>query len=159
MHQPEHVINRVELFKKLKSEAPDFLGTLLKLEVPEADDRLRLPVVETPDKVAASELNEDAVKVFIKENCYYDPGSLVTMAEFYEKFITSLEPVERVNWTKPKVSAGMPDQYVKGRLSTNPDWHWGNLSFEEPESIDENLILISVNNKLILKKEVVHGRD
>ena len=66
MHQPEHVINRVELFKKLKSEAPDFLGTLLKLEVPEADDRLRLPVVETPDKVAASELNEDAVKVVNK---------------------------------------------------------------------------------------------
>jgi hypothetical protein len=128
---PDVVIPKHTLIQQLKKEAPDFLGEILRLEIPESDDRLNVPVIETADKVVASEANQTSLEMFVREKCHTAPGEVISIAEFYSTFVEWLDPSERYQWTKQKVSKFMPSRIPKGRLTTSPHWHWGNISFSE----------------------------
>lgn len=153
---PKHI-----LFEKLSKEAPDFLAELLRLEIPPPCDRLRIPVLETSDKVAAVEMNQNALEQFLADKCYYAPGKVVLLAEFYDKFIESLDPQERLNWgSKQSVSRKMPDKYAKGRITGSADWYWGNLSFTPPtEEEKQRLPYMSVGDKLLIMPRRSHVPD
>jgi len=149
---PEKIIPKRELLITLEKEAPDFLGELLRLEVPESNDRLAVPVIETSDKTTASEANRSLLDAYITETCHHEPGYVISLAEFYEAFIAWLDPSERFNWSsKQKVSQEMPDRFPKGRLSTTPTWHWGNISFKKENDLKS--LLIAVGDKLVPKEK------
>lgn len=152
---PRDQIPKRKLLAMLEKEAPDFLGAIIRLEIPESNDRLNVPVIETDDKIAASEANRNALEVFIAERCYYSPGSAISLTEFYKTFIDWLDPTERFNWaSKQKVSSKMPDKFPKGRLTSNSTWHWGNISFIPPtEEILNHPRYIARDGKLLETSE------
>ena len=144
--RPEKEIPRRDLTVLLEKEASDFLGKIMSMEIPEYSGRLRLPVIETADKIQSVADHENALQRFIREQTYYVPGGLITCADFYERFIAYLDPMERINWpSKQSVSSKMPDIYVKGRPN-HGTWYWGNISFTkgtETEMTSQPFIVVA----------------
>jgi hypothetical protein len=136
------------LINKLKKEASDFLGEIMKLELPESTDRLNIPVAETHEKNLIQKMNQGSLEQFIEEQCFYAPGYAVTFSEFFEKFMKSLDSAEVLDWSKKKLGRLIPLPFVKGRWKNN-EFFIGNISFEEPEEIRKPFIV--VNNKLAVK--------
>lgn len=132
---PEKLIVPRELENRLRNEAPDFLAYLLKVEIPFSGDRLRIPVVNTAEKEQAQENTKDSLQKFLDEFCYHVPGSCVTFSDFHELFHSKLELEERPIWTKIRAGKGLPLMYPKGRLSTSPHVHIGNIAFEKKDPV------------------------
>lgn len=131
--KPANQIPKRTLIQQLEKEAADFLGALISLEIPESESRLRVPVIHTADKMASARNQRNALRDFIDEKCHKYPGKAIKLSEFYDRFMAWLDPNDRMYWTsKQKVSQSMPDWVIKGRLSHDINWHWGNISFEEP---------------------------
>lgn len=139
--KPENPIPKKIFHEMLQKEAADFLGSVTTLEIPETDSRLRIPVIQTDDKHAAEDVQRSALLEFIDENCYNAPGEVVPVADFYERFRESVEMNQRHLWSKRNVSAQMPDWVVKGRLTTDSTWHYGNISFSPPTVTKPRLFL------------------
>lgn len=133
--RPATEIPKDRLLKQLEKEASDFLGALMNLEIPESPSRLRVPVIETNDKIAAANATRNEVQIFIDERCHAFPGAYIELGRFYEEFVKTLDPTVRPHWsTKQKVSNAMPDWALKGKVGVT--WCWGNISFEKPTEED-----------------------
>lgn len=121
---------------QLEKEAPDFLAELLKLDIPESNDRLMLPILETTAKRAAVETNTNIVEAFIRDCCKPAPGYSISIDEFYSSlqvYIDSEGCTESEKWTKIKVSKLVQQFYPKGRMRGSGRWHYGNIAFREVE--------------------------
>lgn len=134
-------IPKRELLTRLEKEAPDFLAEVLKLELPQSNDRLNLPIITTEDKLQAEQVNLNTLEIFIEECCYYVPGEWISVSDFYEKFIAWLEPNERFEWSKIKIGKNMPTRFPKGRNPKDAQWFYGNISFEDKESTGPKLVV------------------
>lgn len=129
--EKEQEIGKRMLMQSLRKEAPDFLSSLLKLEIPECNERLRVPVVETEDKVISINKSKNLLEQFIDEHCYVKPGQYVLVKDFYCQMQLWLDPVDRHHWTKQRISRNLPDQFIRGRDRNTNDWAYGNLSFNK----------------------------
>lgn len=118
------------LIERLKKEASDFLTSLLRLELPECNERLRVPVIVTDAKISAVERSQSLLEQFLSEECHLIEGHKVSIAEFHTAFMSWLDPVERHNWSKQRVTKSMPDSVIKGRDST-AQWFYANLTFDK----------------------------
>jgi hypothetical protein len=141
------------LLAKLEEEAPHLMRTLLDLTLPTVIGRLRLPVVTTDDKLRSEDLNRSPLEQFIQETCFEVPGEKIPFADFYTKFITYLPEDERYEWTKIKVTRGLPKEFACGAGASNVKFI-GNLSWEPsqhpPGTLQQPYIV--VGGKLRLKE-------
>ena len=144
--------NKRDLMAKLKKEAPDFLGEIMRLDLPQSTDRLNVPVITTSEKAILQKQNQNALEQFIDEQCYHAPGYTIKFSEFYEAFIKWLDTSEVYNWSKQKVGKSLPIPVVKGRIGGS-HFHVGNISFSEPEEKRPALTVIS--NNLVPKETKV----
>jgi hypothetical protein len=135
----------------LSKEAPDFLAEVLRLELPEPNDRLNIPVLDTDDKKQAMSANETLLETFIKEECFEIPGVQITKRKFYEAFIAWLEPNDRFDWTVQKISKTLPDRFPQGRNAVSSEHSYGNLSLIQQDPKEP---LVAVNGKLMKKSQV-----
>lgn len=122
------------LFERLEEEASDFLAAMLRLELPDSPDRLRIPVIVTQDKQDQAKSNMEPVDRFIEECCHEVTGFMLKFSEFYDKFIEWLEPHERGFWTKKRVGKVFQtiSKFPKGRwMKDGGQFYIGNLSLEE----------------------------
>jgi len=140
--------NKRSLIVKLRKEAPDFLGSLLKLEIPESPDRLGVPVISTSAKEEIQKRNQSCLEQFISEECFYSPGHTVTFNEFYNRFAGNIDSSDIAYWTKIKVGRNLPKPYVKGRGADGITMV-ANISFNEP--IVGGKELMAVDNRLVVK--------
>lgn len=152
----DKIIAKRTLLERLRKEAPDFLAEILNLEIPYCNDRLNIPVIDTPDKKSTSEDNMNMLELFIAEKCFDAPGEAILYSDFFECFRGWLDPPERPHWTKQRVGKCLDKRrYPKGRLRGNPNWHIGNLSFnpaKNPEAtrftlVVETLEVVSTRKK------------
>lgn len=127
------IIPPTDLLTRLKEEAPNFLGYLLKMELPASGSRLNIPIITTNDKMFVQESNKTSLEMFLNEHCYYVEGSAVIFAEFFEKFQSILDRDEISRWSKMAVSRAIPMKFPRGKLSNNLQAHIGNMSFEPSE--------------------------
>lgn len=145
----EYMIPRKQLFVQLASEAPDFLGMVLKVEIPPSNDRLNVPIIDSEIKIQTQQLNRTPLQAFLEEMTYDAPGKVVLYSELFNRFQEWLDPNEVHSWTKIKMGRELPLQYPKGRLMTEgAKFHVGNLSFTKPEKTDK-VRLILKNNCLV----------
>ncbi len=121
------------LLKLLEEEAPAFMCTLMNLELPQAQDRLHLPLVDTYKRQRSKDMSRDSLQTFIKEAAHYAPGEKILFAEFYEKFTTWMDPSERFEWTKAKVSRALPSDTPSGASGGKNQRFVGNLSWDLPK--------------------------
>lgn len=141
--RPEKEIPKEELLRLLDKEAPDFLSAIMNLEIPPANGRLRIPYLDTQDKIVAASAQRNALEMFLAEECFHAPGEKIPLSEFYDKFITSLDPAERALWgSKQSVSKAMPSHVVKGRNAGSAQWCWGNISFTKPETTNKKALVV-----------------
>jgi hypothetical protein len=131
VYKLENIVPKKELLQLLKSEAPDFLSSIMNMEIPISPDRLRLPVINTEEKELITESNKTHLEMFIEENCLAVDGHKIPLGEFYEKFMEWIDPNEQHKWTKIRISKEMPVQFVKGRDRLNAQWCYANISFDK----------------------------
>ena len=137
-----------ELQAKLQEEAPAFLRTLIDLNIPQSNGRLRIPVVESEDKARAIEFTRDELQTFLSDRCHYVPGNRVTFSSFYDAFLETLGIAERARWPKNKVSTSLPPKFPRGTGAQNVAYI-GNISLEEMDVPADAVPLIRVENRLI----------
>jgi hypothetical protein len=150
MLDPIDKIAKNDLFDALKKEAPDFLAEVLNIEIPKSNDRLKIPVIVTGDKIAAAAENMTPLETFLKDHCYYIPGKVIKYRDFYDKFKEHTPSMDLTAWTIIKVGRNLPPQHPKGRLSSDPNWYIGNISFSPLDDGEPKLSkLILVDDKLV----------
>lgn len=141
--EPMDMMTQKKMFPLLEKEAPDFLAELLSIELPVSPDRLNLPIVITPEKIALEVANLSYIEQFIREEAFRVDGATIKYRELYDRFQTWLPMDEREAWTINRMGKGLPSAHPKGRLA-NAEWHVANLAWEprEPEQpIQPELIL------------------
>jgi hypothetical protein len=148
---PEQEIPKKKLLEKLKEEAPHFMHTLMNTELPPVEGRLRLPVVETANKLRSEEFSRDELEQFIDECCHYAPGEAISFKDFYDKFYEWLPADQRAQWNRIRCARSLPAKYPSWKGTDNKKFI-GNLSFEEAKNKDANPIVV-VNGRM-LREEV-----
>lgn len=137
-----NMIPKKRLIPQLEKEAPDFLASVLNLELPESPDRLNIPVVSTGEKSSAESMNRNPIQEFIEEECCSVKGEAIRLGDFFDKFIRWIDKSRLSRWdTKHKVSKHLPPQYPKGRLRKDNHVYIGNLSFTPSEDKDYRYVL------------------
>lgn len=127
------ILSKTLLLHRLKKQAPDFLASVLRLDLPEAYDRLNIPVIVTEEKKQAQRANQSIFEEFLSEKTYPVDGETVKMGDLHEMLQEWLPPSQVNEWSKIRMGRELVRLgYVKGRhMQHGADWHIGNLSFEK----------------------------
>ncbi len=130
---PSEIVPKRHFIRTLEKEAPDFLAALLDLEIPESNDRLLVPVLETADKRQIQQTNQTQLELFLTSETKPCAGSNLKFSEFFDKLIGWMEPSEVNYWSKIKVGRELPPQFPKGRLRKTGQFHIGNITWKDSE--------------------------
>ena len=150
--QLESEVPKPVFFERLKKEAPDFIAAMLTMPVPPSDGRLRIPVIDSKDKLLAASAHRSSLEIFIEENVHEIPGAAISLKDFYNTFKNWLPKEERIEWGYR--STNMKIKYPKGRLTTDPNWHWGNVSFDPDVEPSAELVLVGEGQTAKLVRDV-----
>lgn len=151
---PEEIIPKHELLTRLKKEAPDFLAHVLGIELPDSRDRLGLPIVETADKIKASEVNMTEVDLFLDEVCHEAPGHVIKYSVLYDRFKEWIDPAKSGQWSMIQFGRKLPQKFPKGRVKQAAgDWYIGNISFEQQTDTRKRWTTTGIGNNTYLIQE------
>ena len=92
-------------------------------------------------------MQRSSLETFLHEQCHIVPGEKIPFAEFYQKFAEWLDPEERYQWSKIKVSRGLPSDTPSGMCGNNKTFI-GNLSWEPIGNKEISSPYICVNGRL-----------
>jgi hypothetical protein len=112
-------IPKPTLMSRLREESSAFMRTLMEMTLPAHCGRMRLCAIETANKRAAEEMNQDSLLQFLTEFGEHSVGDSVRFSEVYERFINWLPIDERSQWSQKKVSKRLPDNYPRERDGKN----------------------------------------
>jgi len=136
---PEQEIPKHILMERLVEEAPHFLHTIMTLEIPPTNERLRIPVVETGLKEDQARANRDELTEFLEDVCSPIDGEVIQISKFYEAFFNWL-PLERHQyWNQRTVKGKLPAKHPTGRYTGEGQIHIGNLSLVAVEKTKARL--------------------
>jgi len=127
---PVEMIPKKKIIPMLEAEAPDFLAAILNIDIPESNDRLNVPVIETQDKGTIIALNQTSLELFLTEKCRYEQGSILKFSDFYDSFLSACGSEEAPRWTKKRVASAIPPPYVKGRRRTDNQVMVANITWK-----------------------------
>ena len=150
---PEQQIPKKILIPRLEAEAPHFMYTLLNMELPKVQDRLRLPVIDTYKKQLMANMQRTALETFIDEQCYIVPGEKILFSDFYQRFLEWMEPEERYQWSKNKVSREIPSDLPTGEIGKQHKTYVGNISWEPCENKKPTSIYTRTTSKQLQLKD------
>lgn len=141
--QLKEEIPKSKLLSLLEDELSAFLFEVLNYDLPEAEGRLGLPVLESEIKALLSEENGTPLDTFIQEKLTISKGHYVTFDELYSAFNVWLimnMPNEEKHWTKKATAIKFPSRapMVKGKFTNNLVCI-GNISFDS-EAEDKSFI-------------------
>lgn len=142
----EREIPKRDLLVLLDKEAPDFLQSVLTVEIPYAQDRLNIPIIVTAAKKQSELDNSSLIETFISEECFIVDGECVAFSEFYDKFREWLEqvaPTEVAFWTQRRTALDVPKTFPKGKPTGQVNSFIGNLSFQDVKQTKPRLILVN----------------
>ena len=140
------------LTTKLEEEASHFMHTLQNMELPKVQGRLRLPVIDTYKKQQSEDLQRSPLETFIREYTHYVPGEKIPFADFYERFVAWLDSDMRYEWSKIKVSRGLPSDTPSGAANENKRFV-GNLSWEPVQQKKNVRPYVAIGGRLRLKDD------
>lgn len=144
----EEEIPRDQLRELLKKEASHFMRTLVDFDIPEANGRLMLPIIETQGKMEAAAGRRSELEVFVEENCYRIEGQAVKFSDFKTRFLSTVEEVYQADWKDGAIATklsemGFPvgkgsriNQKIIGNMTFNPKAKEG-----EPYKMDNGKVV------------------
>ena len=139
------------LKRKLEKEAPHFMATLMALEIPPVEGRLRIPYVTTSSKTHMEQQNLNSLRRYIEENTYNINGAAIKFADFYAKFQNWLPEEERGYWTNRRVTRSLPMTYPTGQATGGGDTHIGNIAWDT--KVEEKEMLVLYDRRLRFKSD------
>ena len=127
---PAQRIQKTSFLEQIRNEGPAILNTFLNYPLPRelACGRMRVPVIESSEKSHAANQNKNVVELFLA-TLYDSPGHCIPFDTFFDRFLKSLDPADRKNWTKIRVSKMLPLANSSIRGAGN-QCSIANLSFE-----------------------------
>lgn len=137
----KNIIAKSILIDKLKEEAQDFTTELLNLDVPKSPSRLRIPVVESLEKIALADSNMPDVERFVEEHIYIKPGYHLSKAEVYDRFCDHFKP-ENTGIIKFNRMFQSYVGCIGGRFGSSSEHCWGNISFD-PLAVELNPLTLN----------------
>jgi hypothetical protein len=147
-------IPKKELMELLEGEAPHFMNTILNIDLPAVKNRMSVMLVDTYKRQQSQDMSRSPLETFINVKCHTAPGEKILFSEFYDRFILSLDPEDRFDWSKQKVSRSLPSDTPSGASEGRSQRFIGNLSWETAKYPD-GLPFICVNSRLKMKEMVV----
>lgn len=144
-------IPKGKLIEDLLREAPAFITELYDIDLPDAPERLNLPVIETAEKGIVQQANRPLLEIFIEENCQHMPGHFIKFSEFYSKFSEyAMKNGER--WSEMKTGRGFRPPFIKGRLfyelTGQMEVSIGNIAWS-------NIVGLDVRSPYVLKEGIL----
>jgi hypothetical protein len=128
----ERDIPKDVLMAALTKEAPNFLRTLLDMNLPSAPTRLRIPVIDTQAKFDAMEQNQNPIVSFIAETCFHIPGATIPFKEFYARFVDSTPNDVAILYKERAMRGQLPKEYPVGKIVGDGNTLYvANLSFDK----------------------------
>lgn len=127
---PVEMIPKKRMLEALDAEAADFLGEILRLEIPPSNDRLNVPVIVTAEKAESERANRTPLQQFLAEKVHYVPGEMIKLSELYDAFIEYADPTDVINFSKQRFGRELPVHFPKGRSRSDGQHYVGNVSFE-----------------------------
>jgi len=97
-------IPKTLLLESCEREASKFINTLINYQLPDAQGRLRIPVLDTKAKQIQMQRSRSDVEVFLEEKTKYNPEAHILLRDLYEYFLNWIGPSDSVNWTNRKFS-------------------------------------------------------
>ena len=150
-------IPKLILIDRLRKEAPHFLVTLSRVNLPDPYGRLFLPIVTTSSKSQLAEVNRNPLEEFIEEKCFYVPGEKLDFKIFQAKFQVTLTDTEQSNWSIRNIVAELKNCFPYGS-DVNGVKIIGNMSFAPPASDkDSEEHYIRQGNSVISVKKINTG--
>lgn len=114
-------IPKPELLERCEKEAPYFLHTILNIEIPESKGRLRIPVLDTDEKLRQQEYNEDDLTAFIREH-FQDSKEHIPLSVAYSKFLSYVD--NGTDWSSRRFSRELGHMGIKkGRHGAGGQMH------------------------------------
>jgi len=146
-----NIIPKREIIPRLEKEAPNFLAKLLNLEIPYAQDRLNIPVIETEAKRSVQQSNRTLLEEWLEDFCHYAPGHWIKYSKLYDSYKEWLDPNDIYDWSIVRFGKELPKhKFPKGRNPADAQWYIGNISFEpQPEN----------GKKFVLHGDKLHLED
>lgn len=135
------------LKKALEAEAPHFMRTIMDLEIPCVQGRLRVPVIATRGKEQLEHLNMNSLLKFISETAFNVRGAKILFSEFYRKFQGSLPEEEKGYWTHKRVSSQLPRYHPSGRSGGDGDTFVANIAWDTNAKTD-GIELFAIEGRL-----------
>jgi hypothetical protein len=141
---PKEEIPKIQLMEYLENEASHFMHTLMDLEIPPVQGRLRIPILRTRSKDQVEELNRSSLDRFLEDQCHTIKGAKMTLADFFKVFQDYLPEDEKGYWTSRKVAKRLPShQFPVGRSGGAGKTYVGNMSFSPNEETDGIQLILS----------------
>lgn len=152
-------IPKTILLKELEKEAPHFMNTLMELEIPPTNGRLRIPCIATSSKERMEHESLNSLMKFIDERAHYIPGALILFSEFYDEFQKWLPEEECSYWTHRRVSKTLTgtQKFPTGQSKDKGDTYIGNISWDPRTQEEEELGFY--NRRLRPKSVIKEMRD
>jgi hypothetical protein len=126
----EREVPQAVLNQRLEQEAPHFMRTLVDLEIPDPEGRLRVPFISTAGKERYEDFQKSALDIFLEEHCTYWPGKVIKWKDFYGQFLKACpadDPRGIAYWTIRRVSGDLPEMYPTGRIGQESGFYVGNM--------------------------------
>lgn len=140
---PLEMIPKRQLLDALHDEAPDFLRSILDLELPPTPSRLNIPVIKTVEKAILMEQNQSPTEMFLENNTFRIPGAVVDVEEFFQAFLATLDPIERNKYKKSDLIKILPMGQKVGKSTRHGARRVvSNTSLRANESPTEELFLV-----------------
>lgn len=127
---PEQEVPRDEFHPRLRAEGPALLHRLLRLDIPPANGRTRIPVIETADKAEQQEANRSDLDRFLEECCRHAPGVATKYSEVFERLMAWMPSEHRHYWNQRRLGRELPRKFPKGRYGAGGSIYIGNLTFD-----------------------------
>lgn len=83
---PEDIIPKSEFMSLLTEEAPDFLASILQMEIPKTNDRFNIPVIDTEEKLQAARVNRTPVQEYFEDVLHTCPGEREQVERLFSCF-------------------------------------------------------------------------
>jgi hypothetical protein len=124
---PKHV-----MLDRLANEAGAFLHTLLHLDIPPTEGRLRLPIITTMEKEDMERAAMSPLERYLDEEMEPHEGALILFSDFFDRFREWLQPQERPLYSPIKVGRDWSyADYPKGIWGGEGKTYIGNIRFKD----------------------------
>ena len=123
-------VPKTDLLASLEVEGPAFLQAILAKDVPKSQDRLRIPVITTAEKLELEGGFNSIIIQFVEQCLFPCPGNAISFQNFYSNFQSFCPPALRSRWPYDRFRKNIPESLLRGRYN-GQHYHIGNVAFDK----------------------------